>query len=70
MQYVSELIGARVRDPGGRVVARVSDVLVPADADYPALEALSLKPRKKADVETRLLTLAWAPQREGAAAWK
>jgi len=46
MQYVSELIGARVRDPGGRVIARVSDVLVPADADYPALEALSLKPSK------------------------
>src|SRR5579859_6355025 len=46
MQYVSELIGARVRDPGGRVIARVSDVLVPVDADYPALEALSLKPSK------------------------
>jgi magnesium transporter len=46
MQYVSELIGARVRDPGGRVIARVSDVLVPADADYPAVEALSLKSSK------------------------
>src|SRR6202521_2065403 len=46
MQYVSELIGARVRDPGGRVIARVSDVLVPADADYPAVEALSLKPSR------------------------
>ena len=46
MQYVSELIGASVRDPAGRVVARVIDLLVPADADYPAVEALSLKPRK------------------------
>ncbi len=46
MQYVSELIGARVREPGGRVIARVSDVLVPADADYPAVEALTLKPSK------------------------
>ena len=46
MQYVSELIGAPVRDPAGRVVARVTDLLVPADADYPAVEALSLKPRK------------------------
>ena len=46
MQYVSELIGASVRDPAGHVVARVVDLLVPADADYPAVEALSLKPRK------------------------
>ena len=49
MQYVSELIGAPVRDPAGRVVARVVDLLVPADADYPAVEALSLKPRKGND---------------------
>ncbi|MCA1644880.1 MAG: magnesium transporter MgtE, partial [Chloroflexi bacterium] len=48
MQYVSELIGAPVRDPAGRVVARVTDLLVPADADYPAVEALSLKPRNGA----------------------
>lgn len=46
MQYVSELIGAPVRDPDGRVVATVADLLVPADADYPAVEAVSLKPRK------------------------
>ncbi|MDQ3811319.1 MAG: CBS domain-containing protein [Chloroflexota bacterium] len=43
MPYVSELIGAPVRDPSGRVVARVSDLLVPADADYPAVEAVALK---------------------------
>jgi CBS domain-containing protein len=46
MQYVSELIGAPVRDPDGHIVARVADLLVPADADYPAVEALSLRPRK------------------------
>jgi magnesium transporter len=46
MQYVSELIGASVRDPHGQVVARVTDLLVPADADYPAIDALSLKPRR------------------------
>ncbi|HEY2736944.1 MAG TPA: ATP-binding protein, partial [Thermoanaerobaculia bacterium] len=40
------------------------------DPQKEQLETLSLKPRKKADVETRLLTLAWAPQRDGAAAWK
>jgi magnesium transporter len=46
MQYVSELIGAPVRDPDGHVVARVADLLVPADADYPAIEAVALKPAK------------------------
>ena len=44
MQYVSELLGAPVRDPAGRVVGKVADLLVPADADYPAIEAVALKP--------------------------
>src|SRR4051812_34047178 len=44
MQYVSELIGSPVRDPGGRVVAQIADFLVPADADYPAIDALAIKP--------------------------
>jgi CBS domain-containing protein len=44
MQYVSELIGAPVRDSAGRVVARVADLLVPADADFPAVDAVALKP--------------------------
>jgi magnesium transporter len=43
MQYVSELIGAPVRDPEGRVVGKISEVLVPADTEYPALEAVTLK---------------------------
>lgn len=46
MQYVSELLGAPVRDPEGRVVAKVADLLVPSDADYPAVEALALKQRQ------------------------
>jgi len=46
MAYVSELIGAPVRDPDGRVVAKITDLLVPADADYPAVDAVSLKPAK------------------------
>jgi CBS domain-containing protein len=46
MPYVSELIGAPVRDPDGRVVAKVADLLVPSEADYPAVEAVSLKPAK------------------------
>jgi CBS domain-containing protein/sporulation protein YlmC with PRC-barrel domain len=44
MQYVSELLGAPVRDPNGRVVGKVADLLVPADADYPAIDAVALKP--------------------------
>ena len=46
MHYVSELLGAPVRDPDGRVVARVTDLLVPGDADYPAVDAVALKPPK------------------------
>src|SRR5215471_10553381 len=48
MQYVSELLGARVNDPDGHTVGHVSDVLVAADADYPAVDAVALKPRKGA----------------------
>jgi sporulation protein YlmC with PRC-barrel domain len=46
MQYVSELLGAAVRDPAGQVVGKVADLLVPADADYPAIEAVALKPAR------------------------
>src|SRR5215470_3588727 len=46
MQYISELIGSPVRDPDGKIIAKVADLLVPADADYPAVEALALKPPK------------------------
>jgi flagellar motility protein MotE (MotC chaperone)/sporulation protein YlmC with PRC-barrel domain len=45
MQYVSELIGAPIRDQDGHVVGRITDLLVPADADYPAVEAVALKPQ-------------------------
>src|SRR4051794_36851696 len=44
MPYVSELIGAPIRDQDGHVVGRVTDLLVPVDADYPAIEAIALKP--------------------------
>src|SRR5689334_15264510 len=52
MQYISELLGAPVCDPDGRVVANVSDVLVAADADYPAVDAVALKPRKGGEART------------------
>jgi CBS domain-containing protein/sporulation protein YlmC with PRC-barrel domain len=59
MQYVSELIGAPVRDPEGHIVARVTDLLVPADADYPALEGVALKPARGGDPRT----IAWSALR-------
>jgi CBS domain-containing protein len=58
MQFVSELLGASVRNPAGRVVAKVADLLVPVDADYPAVEAVALKPPKGA---TR--TVPWSAMR-------
>ena len=62
MQYVSELIGAPVRDPAGRVVARVADLLVPADADYPAVDAVALKPTGGAG---ELRIIPWSALRVG-----
>jgi CBS domain-containing protein len=58
VQYASELIGASVRDPDGQIVAKVADLLVPADADYPAVEALALKPRHGA-----MRTVPWSAVR-------
>ncbi len=45
MPYVSELIGAAVHDPAGRVVGRVADLLVPAEADFPTVDRVAVKPR-------------------------
>ncbi|HSG39498.1 MAG TPA: ATP-binding protein, partial [Thermoanaerobaculia bacterium] len=39
------------------------------DPEEEELEVVGLKPRKT-DVEVRFLTLAWAPKREGEAAWR
>jgi phage host-nuclease inhibitor protein Gam len=47
--------------------AEVAALQVRLDPQKEALETLSLKPRKK-DVETKLLTLAWAPEQGGEAA--
>src|SRR5688572_31548498 len=41
-----------------RVVGKVADLLVPADADYPAVDAVALKPRSGAS-----RTLPWNPRR-------
>lgn len=42
--YVSQLLGAPVREPNGRVIGKVADLLVPADTDYPTVNALCVKP--------------------------
>jgi CBS domain-containing protein/sporulation protein YlmC with PRC-barrel domain len=60
MPYVSELLGAPVRDPAGRVVGKVDDLLVPADAEYPAVEAVALKPARRGDQPR---TLPWSALR-------
>ncbi len=58
MPYVSELIGAAVHDPSGRIVGRVADLLVPAQADYPAVEGLTVKP-----LAGQPRTVAWSSVR-------
>ncbi len=44
MQYVSELIGSPVRDPGGKIAGKVSALLVAVGSDYPPIDAVCLKP--------------------------
>ncbi len=58
MPYVSELIGTSVHDPAGRVVGKVADLLVPAQADYPAVTGLTVKPKKG-----QLRTVDWSAVR-------
>lgn len=41
--YLSELLGAPVRDVSGRAVGRVADLIAPADTDYPAIAGLAVK---------------------------
>src|SRR6184192_2566541 len=42
MPYLSELLDQPVCDAGGRVVARLVDLVVPGDVDYPAVAAAVL----------------------------
>lgn len=49
--YASELIGKPARDPEGRLVGTIVDLLVPADTDYPVVGALRIKP-KRGDART------------------
>jgi hypothetical protein len=64
-----ESLQKQLTDLNAELEAEVAALQERFDPQKEPLEALPLKPRKK-DVETRLLTLAWVPERGGAAAWK
>lgn len=51
--YLSDLLGAPVRDPAGHAVGRLTDLLVPVELDYPSVTALCVKTGR----ETR--AVAW-----------
>jgi len=65
-----EALNKQLADLSAELETEVAALQARFDPQKEQLETLALKPRKKADVETRLLTLAWAPERDGAAAWK
>lgn len=46
--YLSQLLGAPVRDAAGRVVGSVADLLVPVDTDFPAVGGLCVKAGRQA----------------------
>ena len=48
MQYVSELIGAPVRDPAGRVIARVADLVDAIRTDVEVALLAAVSPETKA----------------------
>jgi phage host-nuclease inhibitor protein Gam len=57
-----EALNKQLTDLNAELEAEVANLQARLDPQKEPLETLSLKPRKK-DVETRLLTLAWAPER-------
>lgn len=65
-----EALNKQLTDLDAELETEVAALQARFDPQKEPLEPLSLKPRKKGDVETRLLTLAWVPERGGAAAWK
>jgi phage host-nuclease inhibitor protein Gam len=64
-----ESVQKQIADLNAELEAETAALQERLDPQKEALETVSLKPRKK-DVETRLVTLAWVPERGGAAAWK
>jgi magnesium transporter len=46
MAHFSTLLGRPVRDAAGQTVGKLVDLIVPADTDYPAIQALVAQPRQ------------------------
>jgi sporulation protein YlmC with PRC-barrel domain len=46
LAYFSTLVGRPVCDARGERVGKLVDLLVPADTDYPAIEALAVVPHR------------------------
>lgn len=42
MPFMSELLGRPVRDAAGRIVGKLTDIIVPGDVDYPTVRAVCL----------------------------
>jgi len=64
-----ESVQKQLTDLNAELEAEIAALQERFDPLKEPLETLALKPKKK-DVETRLLTLAWMPERGGAAAWR
>ncbi len=56
--YVSQLLGSDVLDPDGRAVAKVTDLIVAAETDFPPVDAVVVKPANGA-----LRSVSWASVR-------
>lgn len=52
MPFVSELLGRPVRDAAGRIVGKLTDIIVPGEVDYPTVRAVCLT---TSDGATRLV---------------
>ncbi|MFL6200918.1 MAG: ATP-binding protein [Thermoanaerobaculia bacterium] len=63
-----ESLKKQLADLNAELEAEIERLEERLDPEAEELEVLGLKPRRQ-DVEVRVLTLAWAPKREGAAVW-
>jgi len=63
-----ESLKKQLADLNAELEAEIERLEERLDPEAEELEVLGLKPRRQ-DVEVRILTLAWAPKREGVAAW-
>ncbi|HXU30733.1 MAG TPA: hypothetical protein VN851_09170, partial [Thermoanaerobaculia bacterium] len=64
-----EQLQTRLHDVSAQLDAEVAALAQRFDPATEQLTSAPIKP-KKADVDVRLLTLVWVPERGGAAAWE